>query len=138
MVVPHRAALQQAFAEMSVIDAPTGMPTRSVVDTVERFQGGERTVALVSATESDRGQILAFAGFLLDLRRLSVAVSRAKRKMNLVASRSVFALDQPRRGDVHQRPAMEEPAGADLHEPAVGRSDRWHPGRCLGKALTVR
>jgi superfamily I DNA and/or RNA helicase len=62
------------------------------VDTVERFQRGERTVEMVSATESDRGYLLASAGFLLDPRRLTVAVSRAKRKMILVASRNVFSL----------------------------------------------
>ena len=98
MVVPHRAqraALQQAFPELSVIDLATGLPARSAVDTVERFQGGERTVVLVSATESDRGYLLASAGFLLDPRRLTVAVSRTKRKMILVASRSVFSLFSP-------------------------------------------
>jgi hypothetical protein len=98
VVVPHRAqraALQQAFPELCVIDAATGLPARSAVDTVERFQGGERTVVMVSATESDRGYLLASAGFLLDPRRLTVAVSRAKRKMVLVASRSVFELFSP-------------------------------------------
>ncbi len=98
VVVPHRAqraALQQAFPELSVIDLVTGLPARSAVDTVERFQGGERTVVVVSATESDRGYLLASAGFLLDPRRLTVAVSRAKRKMILVASRSVFSLFSP-------------------------------------------
>ena len=38
---------------------------------------------------------LASAGFLLDPRRLTVAVSRAKRKMILVAGRSVFELFSP-------------------------------------------
>ncbi|WP_439625461.1 hypothetical protein [Gemmata sp.] len=52
-MVPHRAqraALQEAFPELCVIDAATGLPARSAIDTVERFQGGERTVVLVSAT----------------------------------------------------------------------------------------
>ena len=87
--------LQQAFPELTVLDPNTGLPSRSAVDTVERFQGGERTAVLVSATESDRGYLLASAGFLLDPRRLTVAVSRAKRKMILVASRSVFELFSP-------------------------------------------
>ena len=62
---------------------------------MERFQGGERTVILVSATESDREYLLASGEFLLDPRRLTVALSRAKRKMILVASRSVFELFSP-------------------------------------------
>jgi hypothetical protein len=84
IVVPHRAqraALQQSFPNL-----------RSAIDTVERFQGGERTVILVSATESDRTYLLASSEFLLDPRRLTVALSRAKRKMILIASRSIFSL----------------------------------------------
>ena len=89
------ATLQQAFPELSVVDPATGLAGKSAVDTVERFQGGERTVVLVGATESDRGYLLASAGFLLDPRRLTVAVSRAKRKMILVAGRGVFELFSP-------------------------------------------
>jgi hypothetical protein len=98
IVVPHRAqraALQQAFPALCVIDATTGLPARSAIDTVERFQGGERTAILVSATESDRAYLLSSSEFLLDPRRLTVALSRAKRKMVLVASRSVFSLFSP-------------------------------------------
>jgi superfamily I DNA and/or RNA helicase len=98
IVVPHRAqraALQQSFPELCIIDAATGLPARSAIDTVERFQGGERTVILVSATESDRAYLLASSEFLLDPRRLTVALSRAKRKMILVASRSIFSLFSP-------------------------------------------
>jgi superfamily I DNA and/or RNA helicase len=52
-------------------------------------------VILVSATESDRAYLLASSKFLLDPRRLTVALSRAKRKMVLVASRSIFSLFSP-------------------------------------------
>ena len=96
--MPHRAqraALQQSFPELCVIDAATGLPSRSAIDTVERFQGGERTVILVSATESDRAYLLASSQFFLDPRRLTVALSRAKRKIVLVASRSIFSLFSP-------------------------------------------
>ncbi|MBA4190613.1 MAG: DNA helicase [Planctomycetaceae bacterium] len=98
IVFPHRAqraAMQEAFPELCVIDAATGLPAKSAIDTVERFQGGERTVVLVSATESDRAYLLASSAFLLDPRRLTVAVSRAKRKMILVAASSIFSLFSP-------------------------------------------
>jgi superfamily I DNA and/or RNA helicase len=98
IVVPHRAqraALQQSLPELCIIDPVSGLPKRSAIDTVERFQGGERTVILVSATESDRGYLLASSEFLLDPRRLTVALSRAKRKMILVASRTIFELFSP-------------------------------------------
>ncbi|MFN8485376.1 MAG: AAA domain-containing protein [Anaerolineae bacterium] len=97
IVVPHRAqraALQEALPALSVFD-DNGNLRLSAVDTVERFQGGEREVILVSATESQPEYILAAGTFLLDPRRLTVAISRAKRKMILVASRSVFTLFNP-------------------------------------------
>jgi superfamily I DNA and/or RNA helicase len=95
IVVPHRAqraALRQSFPQLCIMDPTSGLPVRSAIDTVERFQGGERTLILVSATESDRAYLLASCEFLLDPRRLTVALSRAKRKMILVASRSIFSL----------------------------------------------
>lgn len=95
IVVPHRAqraALRQSFPQLCIMDPTSGLPVRSAIDTVERFQGGERTLILVSATESDRAYLLASCDFLLDPRRLTVALSRAKQKMILVASRSIFSL----------------------------------------------
>jgi superfamily I DNA and/or RNA helicase len=98
IVVPHRAqraALRQSFPELCIMDAVSGLPARSAIDTVERFQGGERQVMVVSATESDRAYLLMSSDFLLDPRRLTVALSRAKRKMILVASQSIFTLFSP-------------------------------------------
>lgn len=95
VVVPHRAqraALQDALPMLVLTDPETGVIRLSAVDTVERFQGGEREVIIVSATESDRNYLLQAGEFLLDPRRLTVALSRAKQKVVLVASRSVFNL----------------------------------------------
>ncbi|MCB0368022.1 MAG: hypothetical protein KDD45_00945, partial [Bdellovibrionales bacterium] len=62
------------------------------IDTVERFQGGERDVIIVSATASDPDYVLAEAEFLLNNNRLNVALSRPKQKLIVVASRSVTNL----------------------------------------------
>ncbi len=97
MVVPHRAqraAMQQALREL----LPPGEDQDDIaaaVDTVERFQGGERHAIIVSATESDPSYLLAAGRFLYDPRRLNVAISRAKDKMVLVAARGVFDLFSP-------------------------------------------
>lgn len=62
----------------------------SAINTVEKFQGDEREVVIISATESDPYYLREAGEFLLDLRRLCVAVSRAKKKVVLIASRSIF------------------------------------------------
>ena len=98
VVVPHRAqraAIQALFPQLVETDPQTGAVTLSAVDTVERFQGGERIAVLYSATESDPDYLLVSGKFLYDPNRLTVAISRAKRKMVLVASRSIFSLFSP-------------------------------------------
>ena len=95
VVVPHRAqraALRESIPALTRRDPATGAIVRSAVDTVERFQGDERKAILVSATESDREYLLASSKFLLDPRRITVALSRSRNKMILVASRSIFGL----------------------------------------------
>lgn len=97
LVVPHRAQranLQDALRDL-IGNADDQSEISEAVDTVERFQGGERDAIIVSATESDPAYLLAAGKFLYDPRRLTVAVSRAKDKMILVASRSVFELFSP-------------------------------------------
>lgn len=86
VVVPHRAQkakLRESFPDLAVTES---------IDTVERFQGGERDVIIVSATASDPDYVLAEASFLLDPNRLNVAISRPRKKLIVVASRSVVDL----------------------------------------------
>ena len=86
VVVPHRAQkalLRTKFPALAGVDA---------IDTVERFQGGERDVIIVSATASDPDYVLAEADFLLNLNRLNVALSRPRKKLVVIASRSVTRL----------------------------------------------
>ena len=93
----HTVLLFQPRLEVEL----AGWRLRGDVDLVrlERTAEGtlrvERTAILVSATESDRAYLLASSAFLLDPRRLTVAVSRAKRKMILVASRNIFSMFSP-------------------------------------------
>lgn len=86
VVVPHRAQkalLRQRFPQLAELNA---------IDTVERFQGGERDIIIVSATASDPDYVLAEADFLLSLNRLNVALSRPRKKLIVIASRSVTQL----------------------------------------------
>jgi DNA replication ATP-dependent helicase Dna2 len=58
--------------------------TGVAVDTVERFQGGERDIMILSFVRS-RG-----TGFVFDEHRLNVALTRARRKLVLVAHPELF------------------------------------------------
>ncbi len=84
VVVPHRAqraALRRRFPQLA-----------DGIDTVERFQGGERDLIVVSATASDPEFVLAEASFLLNPNRLNVAFSRPRKKLIVVGSTTIFRL----------------------------------------------
>jgi hypothetical protein len=60
------------------------------VDTVERFQGGEADCIIISSTVSDPDYVRSESDFLLNLNRINVAISRMRKKLVIVASRSIF------------------------------------------------
>jgi uncharacterized protein len=60
------------------------------VDTVERYQGGENDLIIISTTVSDPDYVRSESDFLLNLNRINVAISRMKKKLIIVASKSIF------------------------------------------------
>ncbi|MFA4668219.1 AAA domain-containing protein [Pyrococcus kukulkanii] len=81
VVVPYRAQKRLIRSKVDV-----------QVDTVERFQGGEKDVIIVSMTSSDPAYLSKVMDFLYDPNRLNVAASRAKEKLIMIASRNIFTL----------------------------------------------
>jgi superfamily I DNA and/or RNA helicase len=123
VVVPHRA--QKYLLHERLPDYA------SAIDTVERFQGGERDLIIVSATVSDREYAAAESDFLLEPRRFTVAVSRPKRKVIVIASRAVFDI-VPTDLDAYERGSLWKRL---RHE--VDKRILWQ-GEIKGYAVSVR
>jgi hypothetical protein len=123
VVVPHRAQKALLAARLPHL--------ADSIDTVERFQGGERDLIIVSATVSDREFAEAESDFLLEPRRLTVAVSRPRRKLVVVASRAVFDLI-PADLDAYERGSLWKRL---RHET---RARLLFDGEVLGRRVTVR
>jgi len=83
IVVPHNAqkGLVSALCERE-----------SNVDTVERFQGGQKDIIILSATVSDPGFLQDESEFILNPNRLNVALSRMKKKLIVIAPKTLFRL----------------------------------------------
>ena len=84
IISPHRAQNGAITTELRTGGLrPEEIP---VVDTVERMQGAERDLVLVSYAVADREYAEAEADFLLDPNRFNVAVTRARAKLVLLVS----------------------------------------------------
>jgi len=81
VVVPFRAQRRDVIGFV---------PPEAAVDTVERFQGGERDLMILSMTASDRGYISQISEFLLEPNRFNVGASRMKQKVVIIASAGLF------------------------------------------------
>jgi hypothetical protein len=84
VITPHNA--QKGLLKNMLADGCQNIR----VDTVERYQGGEADFIIISSTVSDPDYVRTESEFLLNLNRINVAISRMKKKLVIVASKSIF------------------------------------------------
>lgn len=90
IVTPHRA--QRALVTRELRKAFPSDPANELadaVDTVEKFQGGERHVIIVSFGVGDPDVIAGEEAFLMQLERTNVAISRAMAKCVVIMPKSL-------------------------------------------------
>jgi DNA replication ATP-dependent helicase Dna2 len=83
-ISPEHIGVVSPFRAQVVLLRQMLAGTAVTVDTVERFQGGERDIMILSLARSHG------TGFVFDDRRLNVAITRARRKLVLVAHPELF------------------------------------------------
>ncbi len=90
IVTPHRAQKAMVAKELKAL-FPTNPPALidGAVDTVEKFQGGERQVILVSFGIGDSDLIAGEETFLMQMERTNVAISRAMAKCIVIMPSSL-------------------------------------------------
>jgi hypothetical protein len=90
VLAPHRAqnsSIRHALAELGFGTPERPMP---LVDTVDKLQGQERDVVLVSYGVADEEYAEAEAAFLLSRNRFNVAATRARQKLIVFCSDPVL------------------------------------------------
>ncbi len=89
VIAPYRAQINCLLDTIEENDALSGFLQHRMlsVGTVDSFQGQERDIIAISLTRSNnRGEI----GFLSDIRRMNVGMTRARRKLLLVGDSSTL------------------------------------------------
>lgn len=104
VVVPYRAQsrLIRSLIRRNLLDSE--LANRLVVDTVERMQGQEREVIIVSFATASAKFAAQVADFLFQPQRLNVAVTRPRTKLILVGSHHMLDADQY---DENQKETMD-------------------------------
>ncbi len=99
VISPYRRQNNRIRQALGTLDPLVGQEVR--VDTVDRFQGGERDVIVVSLTNSNPAGTIG--SLHADWRRMNVALSRARRALVIIGDRGTFT----RRGRPEEEPAKE-------------------------------
>ena len=91
IVTPHRAQQAALYDRLAAVlpDAVDRNLLFASIDTVERFQGQEKTVMLASFGLGDLDQIAAEEQFMYSLNRFNVTASRAQAKFIAIISRAL-------------------------------------------------
>jgi hypothetical protein len=84
IVTPHRAQRALVIRELTKLFPSESSLIDEAVDTVEKFQGGERHAIIVSFGVADPDVIAGEEAFLMQLQRTNVAISRAQAKCIVV------------------------------------------------------
>jgi predicted DNA helicase len=81
IISPYKAQVNLMKEKLNEYPELIKSPIRISINTVDGFQGQERDIIYISLVRSnDRGEI----GFLSDIRRMNVAITRAKKKLVLI------------------------------------------------------
>ncbi len=91
VISPYRR--QNTRIRQAIADLAPDLADRVRVDTVDRFQGGERDAIVISLTASNPDRNLG--ELLADWRRLNVAISRARRLVVIIGSRKTLTEPGP-------------------------------------------
>lgn len=91
VIAPYRAQINCLNDAIEVNEPLNGLLQQRLlsVGTVDSFQGQERDIIAISLTRSNR---LGDIGFLSDIRRMNVGMTRARRKLLLVGDSSTLSV----------------------------------------------
>lgn len=97
VIAPYKAQCALIRKYLDAIPSSINIASNILVDTVERHQGGEKDIIIVSFTVGDENMLRFLSEnneeFLLN-RKLNVSITRAKRKLIIIGNSDILKLDK--------------------------------------------
>jgi len=93
VITPFRAQVRQIKKYVAKLSFYEKLKEDLLIDTVERIQGQERDVIIYSLATSDPEKAKQRADFFFNPNRFNVAITRARKKRIVIASRSLFSIE---------------------------------------------
>lgn len=96
IIAPYKAQCALIRKKIDKILPAVGDTTKVLVDTVERYQGGEKEVVITSFTVGDENMLMFLSEYNTDPtlnRKLNVSITRAKKKLVMVGNSSILKGD---------------------------------------------
>jgi superfamily I DNA and/or RNA helicase len=88
IIAPYKSQIETLHEQFQEIELPTSIKNNCSIKTIDGFQGEERDVIYISFVRSnDKGEI----GFLSDIRRTNVALTRARKKLIMIGDSATLA-----------------------------------------------
>lgn len=88
VIAPYKEQMQYLLTQIENDEELKKHPVRIAVKTVDGFQGQERDVIYISLVRSNDNKDI---GFLSDIRRMNVALTRAKKKLVVIGDSATLA-----------------------------------------------
>ena len=88
VISPYKEQVQYINTLIAADEELQNFPTKIVVKTIDGFQGQERTVIYISLARSNDSKEI---GFLNDIRRMNVALTRAKQRLVVIGDSATLA-----------------------------------------------
>lgn len=88
VISPYRGQIYELKEQMEHNPALKALGNKIAVNTIDSFQGQERDVVYISMTRSNADSVI---GFLSDIRRMNVAMTRARKKLVIVGDSATLS-----------------------------------------------
>jgi len=89
IIFPYKEQISELKNQLTQVPELLVYGNKIAINTIDSFQGQERDIVYISLVRSNRAQMI---GFLSDIRRMNVAMTRAKKKLVVIGDSATLSM----------------------------------------------